>query len=305
MIYCFNASTGAPVYTQILPYAFNHESIAIADGKMYVSIYFWPDVTQPIMTSFLCLNAFTGAALWQYPSQGNIFGQPTIADGKVYCFGPGGLFCFGGDNHLPDAPLPPLGPTQGSVKVSYTFSTVTTDFDGNAVRYGWDWNNDLVVDEWTNLYETYPQQEYVYTSHIWNNPGYYEVRVKAKDVNGGEGNWSAPLVVSILPPDVELAIDTTGGVRSLCIIVENIGVTDASSVQWNISIEGGVVLQPAGGVSRGTIQSIPAGNQETIHVRVFGFGKTMINAMARTNETDPVHTKVPAFMFGPFIFTTG
>ena len=34
-------------------------------------------------------------------------------------------------------------------------------------------------------------------SHIWDNTGNYEIKVKAKDENGAESEWSDPLEVAM------------------------------------------------------------------------------------------------------------
>ena len=39
--------------------------------------------------------------------------------------------------------------------------------------------------------------EIVNASHIWNTKGVYSIKVKAKDVNGAESDWSDPLAVSM------------------------------------------------------------------------------------------------------------
>lgn len=103
-------------------------------------------------------------------------------------------------NHAPSKPSRPSGPTSGKVGNSYKYSTVAHDSDGNKVKYGWDWDGDKKVDEWTNFYDSGKTIE---TSHSWDEKGEYEIRVKAKDEHGVESEWSDPLVVS-MPKTISL-----------------------------------------------------------------------------------------------------
>lgn len=97
----------------------------------------------------------------------------------------------------PNKPSRPNGPTSGKTGTPYTYSTSTTDPDGDRVKYGWDWNGDMAVDEWTSYYKS---GEAVGTSHKWDEQGSYEIRVKAQDEEGLESEWSDPLPVT-MPKD--------------------------------------------------------------------------------------------------------
>jgi len=97
-------------------------------------------------------------------------------------------------NCSPDRPLKPSGPTEGKVGEIYSYNTSTIDPDGDKVMYGWDWNGDKVVDEWTSLYES---GEAVTASHSWYERGTFNINVKANDSTGRESDWSDPLSVTI------------------------------------------------------------------------------------------------------------
>ena len=98
------------------------------------------------------------------------------------------------DNNPPDEPLRPSGTTSGDTGVSYTYTTHTTDPDDNNVMYGWDWNGDGSVDEWTGLYDS---GQTVSTSHSWSVANTYNVKVKAKDEYGAKSGWSSVLTVTV------------------------------------------------------------------------------------------------------------
>ncbi|PNX49647.1 MAG: hypothetical protein BV457_00915 [Thermoplasmata archaeon M9B1D] len=98
------------------------------------------------------------------------------------------------ENNPPEAPEQPSGETNGRTGESYVYETETSDPDNDQVSYGWDWNGDGTVDEWTELYNS---GEVITSAHIWNTKGTYSVKVKAKDEYGLEGDWSDPLSVTI------------------------------------------------------------------------------------------------------------
>ena len=97
-------------------------------------------------------------------------------------------------NNPPNIPTKPNGQTSGKTGVVYKYSSSTTDPDENQIKYGWDWDSDMVVDEWTGLFDS---GEIVEMYHSWDIKGTYEIRVKAKDINGEESDWSEPLSVSM------------------------------------------------------------------------------------------------------------
>jgi hypothetical protein len=94
----------------------------------------------------------------------------------------------------PNTPSRPNGPDTGFPKVKYTYSTKTYDPNGDNVRYGWDWNGDYKVDNWTDYC---PSGETCTISHSFTDIGTYEVRVMAQDINGGKSDWSYSLTVTI------------------------------------------------------------------------------------------------------------
>jgi hypothetical protein len=104
-----------------------------------------------------------------------------------------------GANNAPNTPSKPSGPASGVTGTSYTYSTSTTDPDGDTVKYGWDWNGDGTVDEWTGFYSSGTT---VSTSHSWSTGGTYNVKVRAEDSNGAQSGFSpAKTVVINNPPN--------------------------------------------------------------------------------------------------------
>jgi len=99
-------------------------------------------------------------------------------------------------NLPPVIPSQPSGPTTGNKNIQYTYSTSTTDPNGNNVYYWFDWN-DGTNSGWLGPYSSGTTGS---ASHSWNNYGTYQVKAKAKDIYGAELGvcWSNPLNVNIV-----------------------------------------------------------------------------------------------------------
>ncbi|OYT29896.1 hypothetical protein B6U98_01150 [Thermoplasmatales archaeon ex4572_165] len=106
----------------------------------------------------------------------------------------------------PQTPSQPRGPTIGVPGTSYTYRTTSSDNLHNKIQYGWDWNGDDVVDEWTFFYSP---EEPCETSYIWNQNGTYQIKVKAMDDQGFQSDWSQPLSIT-MPKDPKNKIDIIG-----------------------------------------------------------------------------------------------
>jgi len=96
-------------------------------------------------------------------------------------------------NNVPEIPEKPEGPTSIKVGTEETYSTVTTDPDNDPVFYMWRWG-DGNYSEWLGPFDS---EETVTASHIWTTPGSYNIRVKAKDINDQESDWSEKLQISV------------------------------------------------------------------------------------------------------------
>jgi hypothetical protein len=97
------------------------------------------------------------------------------------------------DNQPPSKPDIPDGPSSGKPGIEHTYSTSTSDPDGDPVYYWFDWD-DGTNSGWLGPFNS---GQVISDSHTWNRPGSYEVKVKAKDDSGAQSEWSDPLVVSM------------------------------------------------------------------------------------------------------------
>jgi hypothetical protein len=93
----------------------------------------------------------------------------------------------------PMKPEKPSGPTEGQPGIEYTFETISTDPYGKQIYYMWSWENENYSD-WLGPYESGVK---CVTSHIWIEKGTYEIKVKARNIDGSESDWSNPLTVTM------------------------------------------------------------------------------------------------------------
>ena len=99
-------------------------------------------------------------------------------------------------NRSPDTPTPPVGPLEGDTGISYSFSTQTDDPDGDNVSFQFDWG-DVSVSDWTSYVSSGSSSS---VNHSWSEVGTYSVKVKAKDENGLESDWSNSSSITIIKP---------------------------------------------------------------------------------------------------------
>lgn len=78
------------------------------------------------------------------------------------------------------------GPIEGKEGKECTFNLMSTDPDGDDVYYWIGWG-DGTNTGWKGPYSQGSWREF---SHIWEDTGNYEIKAKAKDVNGEESGWS-------------------------------------------------------------------------------------------------------------------
>ncbi|MBE3138989.1 MAG: PKD domain-containing protein, partial [Thermoplasmata archaeon] len=97
------------------------------------------------------------------------------------------------DNSPPGPPSIPSGDTTGYHGTSYTYSTSSTDPDGDDLYYQFDWGN-TILSSWLGPYHNGVM---IQTSYIWNAPGSYQVKAHAKDIYGAQSSWSSALLVEM------------------------------------------------------------------------------------------------------------
>ena len=108
-----------------------------------------------------------------------LFGDPTLAIGEK--------------SQPPVKPTTPSGPSSGKVGTECTYSTATTDPDGDKISYMFDWG-DGTFSGWSGLFSSGAT---VNMKKIWEAKGTYQVRVIAKDIHGTLSVWSDPLPIKM------------------------------------------------------------------------------------------------------------
>ncbi len=98
------------------------------------------------------------------------------------------------NQYCPSTPEKPLGNKHGFPNREYIYSSSSIDFENDNIRYGWDWDGDFIVDEYTEYLNS---GEEIKTSHKWETGGTYQIQLIAIDENGFESRWSDLLAVSI------------------------------------------------------------------------------------------------------------
>jgi hypothetical protein len=87
-------------------------------------------------------------------------------------------------NKPPDTPTL-TGPAKGKPGVMYLYIFKTTDPEHDDISYYVDWG-DGTNSGWLGPYESGVQKS---AAHNWSQKGNYIVKVKAKDIGGGESDW--------------------------------------------------------------------------------------------------------------------
>lgn len=96
-------------------------------------------------------------------------------------------------NKPPNKPAKPSGPAKGKVNIEYTYTSSTTDVNGDQIYYWFNWG-DGTNSGWVGPLASGATAS---AKHKWTVKGSYQIKVKAKDTNGAESAWSDPLPISI------------------------------------------------------------------------------------------------------------
>ena len=112
----------------------------------------------------------------------------------------------------PETPTKPDGPETWTINVETSFSSTTTDPEGENIFYLFDWD-DGTDSGWIGPYGSGQTGQ---ASHIWTELGEYEIKVKAKDTYDAESEWSEPHILTIVenePPEKPIKTDGPTGAR--------------------------------------------------------------------------------------------
>jgi hypothetical protein len=194
------------------------------------------------------------------------------------------------DNTPPATPETPNGPTTGEIGIEYTFTTSTTDAQNNDVYYMVSWGD--TVTDWLGPYSSGAT---VGLKHTWNFVGDYSIKVKAKDPEGLQSDWSGTATIGIVAmPRIEIG-KISGSFGSLSAEIKNVGAGGASNVNWSISLNGGLVI--LGRDASGTFSKILPGFSPKAKTG-FVFGVGSVDILVTAGDAEKTAT---ATLLGPFI----
>lgn len=209
----------------------------------------------------------------------SLYGDPALSLETFTTFSP------------PNIPETPQGAFEGNVSAEIFFTTSTEDSDGQKVYYKWSWG-DGDESEWMG---PYPSGDSIQASHSWDEPGVYEIKVKASDTIGSESNWSEHFFIDIVAPNVQIE-EIKGGIGRIKVVVHNSGGVTATDIVWSIAIN----KTFSSSITEGVIQTLKP--QESTVIKsdfVFGFGKA--SATVGLNNQEQVKT-LQILLMGPFLF---
>lgn len=167
------------------------EQYGLLDGEMvYEYVTHFTSVAQSLsQQQQSVLNSIVDTLGYLDPDGGFLYSQPI----DMPDFGNTDFFFEGYANQPPTTPSPPTGDSSGKTGVSYQYSIKTVDPENHDVYYLIDWGDSSTI-EW---FGPYSSNEEISISHTWEEKGTYDLRVKARDVNGAESEWSDPLEITM------------------------------------------------------------------------------------------------------------
>jgi hypothetical protein len=107
------------------------------------------------------------------------FGDPTLAIGEK--------------SEPPVKPSRPQGTLNGTINTEYTYTSMTTDPDGDKVSYMFDWG-DGTFSSWVGPLNSGVT---VTAKKTYTTSGTYQIKVVAKDSHGQTSEWSDPLAITM------------------------------------------------------------------------------------------------------------
>lgn len=142
-------------------------------------IYEWRGISEDIYEDGQSYISFNEGKSWEE--------NPSAVDCVFITFGrPQG-------NAQPNKPSRPTGEIRCKTGIPYSYSSMTTDPEGDQLHYNFSWG-DGTYSDWIGPYNS---KDTVTLSHTWSTKGTFNIMVKAKDRNGAVSEWSEPLNVSV------------------------------------------------------------------------------------------------------------
>ena len=199
------------------------------------------------------------------------------------------------ESFAPNTPPAPIGPENGRVGIQYTYNASTTDPDGDELFYYFDWG-DGSNSGWIGPFDS---GSTAHATHVWDEEGNYEVKVRAKDRANHITDYSDSLSVQIDPP--EFVITPQSGTSFLKVSIMNNCEETLPEVDWNIHVTGGI-LKLIDVQTNGVITSMEPGEEKVVQTNrtIFGLGRLNLEM-----TIDTTLFEAQGFIFGPIIIFRG
>jgi S-layer protein (TIGR01567 family) len=104
-------------------------------------------------------------------------------------------------NASPEIPSMPIGPASGDIITTYSYSTSSTDKNGDNIKYLFDWGDGTTTET-----DYYSSGSTASALHSWSSPGTYNIKAMAIDSKDAASGWSNSFSVNIAPNHTAVAL---------------------------------------------------------------------------------------------------
>ncbi len=195
------------------------------------------------------------------------------------------------------------GPQTGEEGETLTYYFVSSDSDGDQIRYNIKWG-DGTVSLGTTLYNS---GEEIDLDHTYDEAGTYKIKAEAVDEHGATHGYTpnsyeyTVVIEESGQEGLKISIPKMFYMKNIGAVVENVGEDTVEDIVWTFNVTGGLLGFDIG--SNGTIEELEGESTETVLSGpiTLKIGKAEINVTAKTGDYDEEITK-SAFVFGRLIF---
>jgi PKD repeat protein len=176
-------------------------------------------------------------------------------------------------------------PLSGTVPLVVQFTDLSTAENTTITSWAWDFENDGTIDS------TEQDPTWTYTEN-----GTFSVSLTVSDDDISDTETKIDYITVLPMGSTIVGIgNITGGLLGVSAEILNAGTLDISSVNWSISLDGGVVL--LGRSSSGIIAMIPVGDSRVVaDTPIIGFGRITITVTAMLPDGEPVTKTASGFL---------
>ena len=161
--------------------------------------------------------------------------------------------------------------TGGTAPLTVNFTDLSVAENTIITSWKWDFDNDSIIDS--------EEQNPVWT---YTEEGIYTVSLIVSDGTISDTETKVDYI-TVLPAEVVLEIGNITGGKGVTVAIKNIGDGDATSVKYNITIEGGLIIIPR--IDSGDLGTLATGQSVNVTFGPMGIGLGIITAMPKITVT--------------------